>query len=121
MSRPRFLADHDLSDHLIEGVLRQEPSVTFIRARERGWECLPDDQLLEQAASESLAVVSHDVNTMSAAAYARIVNGQLMAGLLLVPQSASIADSIESLVIIWTVCEEDELVNQVRFLPFPRP
>ncbi len=121
MSQPRFLADHDLSDHFIEGVLRREPAVIFMRARERGCERLPDNQILEQAASEQLTVVSHDVNTMSAAAYARIAMGQLMTGLLLVPQNASVADSIESLVLIWAVCEADELVDRVQFLPFPRP
>lgn len=27
MSRPRFLADHDLNEHIIDGVLRREPAL----------------------------------------------------------------------------------------------
>ena len=34
MSRPRFLADHDLNEHIIDGVLRREPAVEFLRARD---------------------------------------------------------------------------------------
>ena len=29
MSRPRFLADHDLNEHIVSGVLRQEPLIDF--------------------------------------------------------------------------------------------
>jgi hypothetical protein len=36
MSRPRFLADHDLNEHLVTGVLRREPTIEFLRVREVG-------------------------------------------------------------------------------------
>jgi hypothetical protein len=32
MSRPRFLADHDLNEHIVDGTLRREPGVEFLRA-----------------------------------------------------------------------------------------
>jgi hypothetical protein len=121
MSRPRFLADHDLSDHLVKGVLRREPSVSFIRARERGWERLADDELLERAAAEQLAVVSHDANTMTAAAYTRVSNGQPMTGLFIAPQNASIADCIDSVIRAWSTYEADELIDRVLHLPLPHP
>ena len=34
MSRPRFLADHDLNEQIVTGVLRREPTLAFVRARE---------------------------------------------------------------------------------------
>jgi len=42
MSRPRFLADHDLNDHIVDGLLRREPVLEFVRAREAGIADLPD-------------------------------------------------------------------------------
>ena len=38
MSTIRFLADHDLNDHIVEGVLRREPAVEFLRVRDLGWQ-----------------------------------------------------------------------------------
>jgi Domain of unknown function (DUF5615) len=117
MSRPRFLADHDLNEHIVTGVLRLEPLVEFLRARDVGYDERPDVEVLEYAASESFIVVSHDVNTMTAAAYDRISNGDEMAGLLMVRQIDPVRLVIEDLVLIWSASEAEEWENQIRFLP----
>ena len=49
MSRPRFLADHNLRDRIVDGVLRREPSIDFFLARELGLDATPDDRLLAAA------------------------------------------------------------------------
>ena len=67
MSRPRFLADHDLNEHIIDGVLRREPALEFIRLREVGLSDRPDFEVLTFAADNTFLLVSHDVNTMPAA------------------------------------------------------
>ena len=36
MSRPRFLADNDVRDAIVEGLLRREPAAQFVRARDVG-------------------------------------------------------------------------------------
>ena len=36
MSRPRFLADHDLNEHIVVGVSRREPAIEVVRVRELG-------------------------------------------------------------------------------------
>ena len=46
MSRPRFLADHDLNEHIIDGVLRREPAVEFVRLRDVGLGDRPDSEVL---------------------------------------------------------------------------
>src|SRR5687767_13489724 len=117
MSRPRFLADHDLNEFIIEGVLRREPAIAFIRVRELGLHTQPDPVVLEYAARNSLLVVSHDVNTMSAHAYARVRAGERMSGLLMARQTAPIGAVIESLLLIWSAIEAEEWENEVRFLP----
>jgi hypothetical protein len=97
MSRPRFLADNDLNDAIVLGVLRREPSADFVRPRELRIETWPDSDIIEYAARHNWLVVSHDVNSMTAAAYDRLANGTTMNGLLLVHQRQAILPIIESL------------------------
>lgn len=117
MSRPRFLADQDFNEHIIRGVLRREPAIDFVRLRDVGLERRSDAEILAYAAAENRIIVSHDVNTMSAAAYDRLAAGQPISGLLLIHQLAPLAPGIDNLVLIWTASEADEWLNQVCFLP----
>jgi len=119
MSRPRFLADHDLNEHIVAGVLRREPVIDFSRVRDLGISTLPDTEILAYAAREGLLVVSHDVNTMPAAAFARLSAGGSFPGLFMAPQSSPIASIIDSLVLIWAASELEEWKDQVVFLPLP--
>ncbi len=58
MSRQRFLADNDLMDQIVLGVLRREPSIVITRLREVGLAKAPDTSVLEFAARERFIVVS---------------------------------------------------------------
>ena len=87
MSRPRFLADHDLRERIIIGLLRRLPDAEFLRCRDIGLETRPDADVLEYAASHGLIVITHDVNTMVASAYDRLRDGQAMTGLLVAQQA----------------------------------
>src|ERR1700730_10175442 len=103
MSRPRFLADHDLNEHIIDGGLLREPALEFIRVREEGLSDRPDPEVLAFAAEHRLLVVSHDVNTMPGLAYARLAAGESMSGLFMVQQTQPIGAVIDNLVLIWSV------------------
>jgi hypothetical protein len=65
-----------------------------------------------------MIIVSHDVTTMSAKAWARVEAGEPMPGLFLVRQLSPIAPIIESLIMVSVASEAEEWVNQVRYLPF---
>jgi hypothetical protein len=117
MSRPRFLADHDLNEHLVRGVGRREPAIEFIRARDIGMHERSDAEVLTYAAEHQLIVVSHDVNTMPANAYTRIRAGAPVAGLLMVKQSDPVGIVIADLMLIWSASEAEEWQNVVEFLP----
>jgi hypothetical protein len=73
--------------------------------------------VLEYAAENNWIVVSHDVNSMSAAAYDRLSIGAEMNGLLLVHQRDPISPIIDSLVLIWSASQAEEWVGRVEFLP----
>jgi len=117
MSRPRFLADHDLNDHIVTGVLRREPAIEFLRVREVGMSWRSDEEILDYSDREDLLVVSHDVNTMPAAAHSRLRAGQSFPGLFMVPQTAAIVRVIEDIVVIWSASDLEEWKGQVVFLP----
>ena len=117
MSRPRFLADHDLNEQIIDGVLRRGPALEFLRARDLALHQLPDPEVLAFAAANGLLLVSHDVNTMPGYAYARLAAGQAMSGLFMVRQTEPIASVIDSLVLVWSASEAEDWQDQVRFLP----
>ncbi|MBM3834136.1 MAG: hypothetical protein FJ403_12880 [Verrucomicrobia bacterium] len=117
MRRVRFLADHDLNEHLVLGAIRCEPSIEFLRVREVGLGSADDCDVLDYAANEGLIVVSHDVNTMPAAAFRRLENGKPMGGLFMVKQSDPIAPIIESLILTWSARTLQEWTNRVIFLP----
>ena len=84
MGRPRFLADHDLNEHIVIGVQRREPAAEFLRARDLGLSQSADAQVLEYAAQHGLIVVSHDVNSMARAAMERLAAKKASAGLLMI-------------------------------------
>ena len=48
MSRPRFLADNDLNDAIVLGVLRREPAIEFKRLRDLGLETFCRDNVQHQ-------------------------------------------------------------------------
>jgi predicted nuclease of predicted toxin-antitoxin system len=118
MSRPRFLADQDFNEHVIQGVWRLEPAVQFLRVRDVGLDEKSDSDVLEYAAKENWIVISHDVNTMSAAANTRLAGRQPMTGLFLVHQLSSLGSLIDCLILVWAASEAEEWVDQVVFLPF---
>ena len=117
MSGPRFLVDNDLMDQIVLGVLRREPTLVMTRLREVGLAKAPDTSVLEFAAREGFIVVSHDINTMRAAAVARLQNDQVLAGLLLVHQRSPLAQTIEDLILIGVASDAAEWVGEIRFLP----
>ena len=116
MSRPRFLIDHDFDEDIIDGALRLEPRIEVVRCRDVGLSQSADPVMLAFAAENDLIVLSHDVNTLAAEAYARIAAGQPMPGLFLVRQLTPIGAAIRGLLTVWSASESEEWVDRVEFL-----
>jgi len=117
MNRPRFMADHDLNEHIVAGVMRLHPEIEFVRVRDVGLADSSDLDVLAYASRGSFCVVSHDVNTMTAAAAATISTGGSFLGIFMVRQTTPVRTAIESLILVWSVSDQDDWRNQVVFLP----
>ncbi len=117
MSRPLFLADHDFSGRILDGLVLKEPSIDLVRARDVGLATTPDPEVLEYAAKAGRIVLSHDESTMTAAAIARLRAGESMPGLLIANQFKPIGRVIDELLMIWAASEADEWVDMIRYIP----
>ena len=118
MNAPRFLADENLRRSIVTATRRREPALEFRDAVSAGLAGQPDDRVLEFASEAGLIVVSHDVNTMTTAAKARIVRRSAMAGLFLVRQDALVREIAECLLTVWAASSADEWHDRIVFLPF---
>lgn len=117
MSRLRFLADHDLNEHIVTGLKRLDAGIVFVRVREVGLADASDHDVLTYAAAEAMTVVWHDVNTMPSAASAVIGEGMTFPGLFLVRQTVPVRTVIDTLLLVWLASDPAEWTNQVVFLP----
>ena len=117
MTTPRFLADEDLRRSLVLATRRSEPALQFSTAQDLGLSGASDSDVLQFAHATGWLVVSHDVNTMKAAAEARVAASAGISGLFLVPQSRPIRVVAENLVLIWAASQAEEWKDRIVYLP----
>ncbi len=117
MSELRFLADEDLDNDILRGILRRLPSVNLVRVQDVGLSGAADPQVLAWAAQENRVLLTHDVSTMTAHAKIRVSGGQPMPGVFAIPQDVPIGIVIDELILLAECSLENEWAEQVRFLP----
>lgn len=113
----RFLADENFNNQIIRGVLRQKNTVDIVRVQDVGLSKADDPTVLEWAAIQGRAVLTHDVTTMTKFAYERIQKGLSMPGLFEVSRRVSVGLAIEEILLLAQYSIEGEWEGQVRFLP----
>ena len=113
----RFLADEDFDGRIVRGLARRLPHLDVARVQDVDLQANPDTEVLAWAAQEGRVLLTHDVTTMTAHAYARITNGLPMPGVFEVPQELPVGQAIEELVLLAECSLEGEWEGQVRFLP----
>jgi hypothetical protein len=115
--RVRFLADADLNQAIVGGVLRREPTLDFRTARGAALRGLADSTVLELAAQQQRVLVSHDLGTMPSHFRILINAGKDSAGVFLIPQSLAVRTAIDELLLIWAGSEAAEWENRLVWLP----
>jgi hypothetical protein len=113
----RFLADEDFDNDIVRGMLRRLPNLDIVRAQDVGLSGALDPTVLEWAAQEGRVLLTHDVSTMTAHAYARVTSDLPMPGIFAVSQLAPISQVIEDLVLLAECSLPGEWEGQVRYLP----
>jgi len=113
--RVRFLADVNLNQHILSGVLRQVSEIDFKTAHEANLHGLPDAQVLAIAAHEGRILVTQDRRTMPTD-FGEFIETNNSPGVLIIPQKRTVQQSIEALVLVWLASEAEEYVNSIRDL-----
>jgi predicted nuclease of predicted toxin-antitoxin system len=113
----RLLTDEDFHGPIVQGLLAKKPSLELVRVQDVGLRTRTDDEILAWAAIAGRVVLSHDRNTITAAASARVHSGGPMAGLIIVDDHMPIGQAIDELLLVDACTEMSEWPNRVEFLP----
>ena len=111
-----FLADANLDQNIVAGVLRREPEVDFALPQGVIPDGMKDPEVLKTAASLGRILVTHDIRTMPRHFW-DFIEYNRSPGLILVPRALAIGQVIEQLLLIWRISEAEEWVNRFRRLP----
>ncbi len=113
----RFAADENFNNVIVRGLRRRYPSVDLVRVQDSGLVGADDPAILAWAAEQGRVVLTHDVSTMTAHAHERIVAGRPMRGVIEVPRDVAVGRAIDDLILLLVCAGENELDDQVRYLP----
>lgn len=113
----RLFFDQNFNHRILRGLLKQIPNLDFVTTQILNKEKEIDTKLLEMTLLENRVIVTHDVNTFPKFAYEKILKGERISGVLIVPTNMPIGDAIIELEIIVTCGEELEFENRVEYLP----
>ena len=114
----RLLADEDLDNDILRGVLRQLPNLDMVRVQDVGLSGENDPAVLAWAAEQARIVLTHDVSTMTSHAIARMDAGLPMPGLFAIQQSAPLGRVIGDIVLVAECSDDSEWGSQIHYLPF---
>ena len=114
--RVRFLADANLDQDIVAGLLRREPEVDFELPQGIIPEGMKDPEVLAVAASLGRVLVTHDVRTMPQH-FGEFIGGSECPGLILLPRTMPMAQAIEEILQIWHASDAEEWTSPFRGLP----
>ena len=112
----RFQADADLNQAILLATVRRFPRLDFQSATDAGLAGLTDLEVLTLASEQGRILVTHNKRTMPLHC-GTFIQGTQSPGVLVVPQSLSVAWVVEDLLLIVSATQSDEWVNRIVFLP----
>ena len=113
----KLAADEDLNNDIVRGLLRRRPDLDIVRVQDAGLSGASDPMILDWAAQEGRALLTHDVSTIARYAYDRVQAGRSMPGVFEVGRKAPIGIAIEDILLLAECSLEGEWEGQVRYLP----
>jgi hypothetical protein len=113
----RLAADENFDGRIVRGLFRVLPELDLVRVQDTPLLQAEDAAVLEWAAQEGRLVLTHDVGTMTAAAWARVRAGLPMPGLIEVGSEEPVGQLIDEIRLIVLASEPGEYEGQVLFLP----
>ncbi len=113
----RFLADENFDNHIVRGLLRENPDIDLIRVQDTEVWQADDPAVLAWAAGAGRILLTHDIRTMPDYAYERVEAALPMPGVIVIRRQVSIGRAVAELLIVAGASNVDEWANQVNYLP----
>jgi hypothetical protein len=112
-----LLVDHNFDARIINGLRRRQPALDVLLVREIGLAASDDPEILARAASEGRVLLTHDIHTMPAFAYARVAAAEDMPGVFVVKKTLPIGQAIDQLLLAVYCLSSSECQDRVMFFP----
>jgi hypothetical protein len=113
----RWLADENLNNDIVRGLLSREPTLDIVRLQDAGLSGVDDPALLVWAAAQNRILITRDASTVTVYAYRRVASGERMPGVFEVRRSVPVSIVIEDILPISECSNEGEWEGQGRYLP----
>lgn len=113
----RWLADENFNNDILRALRRRSPDIDIIRAQDAGLTGVNDEELLAWSAEQDRVLLTHDVSTITAHAYRRVMRGDRMPGVFEVSRSVSIRMATDDIILLTECSIPGEWEGQVRYLP----
>jgi hypothetical protein len=113
----RLLADENLNNDIVRGLLRRWPELDLVRVQDVGLIAADDPTVLAWAAKEGRVVLTQDVSTVTKHAYERVQRGQAMPGVFEASRGVPVGRATEDILLLAECSYDDEREGQVHYLP----
>jgi hypothetical protein len=113
----RLLSDENFNGDIVRGLFLRRPDLDLRRVQDVGLEEADDPTVLAWAAANNRILLPHNHATMPDFAYARVVAGQSMPGVFVVPDRMAVRRVIEDLLPIEVCSGQAEWADLVVYLP----
>jgi Domain of unknown function (DUF5615) len=113
----RWLVDENFNNDILRALRRRNRNIDIVRVQDAGLTGVDDEALLAWAAAQERVLLTHDVSTITAHAYRRVMKGDRMPGVFEVNRAVPIRSAVEDIMLITEGSAPGEWEGQVRYLP----
>jgi hypothetical protein len=113
----RWLADENFNNDILRALFRRNPGIDIVRAQDAGLTGTGDEALLAWAAEHDRVLLTHDVSTITAHAYRRVMKGEPMPGVFEVSCDLLMRAAVDDILLLTECSSLGEWEGQVRYLP----
>jgi len=96
----RWLADENFNNDILRALFRAKPDLDIVRVQDVRLTGTGDEALLEWAADQRRVLLTHDVSTITAYAYRRIMRGGAMPGVFELSRRVTVRDAVEDIILL---------------------
>lgn len=113
----QWLADENFNNDILRALFRAKHDLDIVRAQDVGLTGAADETVLAWAADHNRVLLTHDVSTITAHAYRRVMKGDAMPGVFEVSRRITVRSAVDDILLLSECSVPGEWEGQVRYLP----